>query len=361
MQHSRSTITSFRDLLDPGALPVHGSTLRAEDFVLQDGQWCVIVPLAEHQLDVRLSGDPASMTCILDGEEYRFLHPYRKTLHHAGASAQEWFDHFCTLQADSMPGPERSWEGTSVQAMLTRAEHGITAYDQRERSGSELGGVQEAQAWLDANLADTQVSATVHPLGELPLRTDGTFSGQVLCRIRDDEIDGYLAVAVASDLPPAQFYEVPGYMHATSPHVHVHSSGRTMLGYRADMVLDAHSVLPHLGSETTADGCGEKPSGWLLIHISGTRCVLPFPAGASNLIVDVDGDGSQVSVRVASSRKRAQVLEAEDLFDRRWGEFLDDDRALEPATVEAGILRAESTLEHHLTQEQEGDARALTE
>ena len=356
MTHSdSSTASSFRELLDPDALPVYGSTLRAEDFEHHDDRWRARVLTAAAELDVRLTGEKDAMTCLLDGRPYSFLHPYRKTLDEPAATAQEWFDHFCALQAESAPRRERSWERTSVQAMLERAGHGITAYDQRERSGSELRRVADAQAWLDTNLAGTQVSVTVHPLADMPLRTDGKLIGRMLCMIQDDQIAGYRPVPLASDLPVDQFYSIPGFPHGLSPYIHVRTSGHTILGHRADLVLDADDVLPHL---TDNPGSGARETPWLLIHVTGTRCVLPFPASVSNLIVDVDGDGSQVSIRVASSEQRARRLELEDRFDRRWGEFLDDDRPVDPANVAAAMERAESTVDHHIQQERERHADA---
>ena len=310
---------------------------------------------AAAELDVRLEGEKEAMTCLLDGRPYAFLHPYRKTLDEPEATAQEWFDHLCALQAESAPRRERSWEGSSIQAMLERAEHGITAYDQRERSGSELPTVRDVQAWLDANLADTQVATTVHALIDMPLRIDGKLAAPLLCIVEDGEVAGYRPAPVASDLPVDQFYRIPGFPHGLSPYIHVRTSGHTILGHRADLVLDADDVLPHL---TDNPGSGARETPWLLIHVTGTRCVLPFPTSVSNLIVDVDGDGSQVSIRVASAEQRARRLELEDRYDRRWGEFLDDNRSVDPANVAAAMERAESAVDHHIQQERERHADA---
>ncbi|MCT2176358.1 hypothetical protein M3F63_01530 [Brachybacterium muris] len=220
MTHSdSSTASSFRELLDPDALPVYGSTLRAEDFEHHDDRWRARVLTAAAELDVRLTGEKDAMTCLLDGRPYSFLHPYRKTLDEPEATAQEWFDHLCALQAESAPRRERSWEGTSVQAMLERAGHGITAYDQRERSGSELPTVRDFQAWLDANLADTQVATTVHALIDMPLRIDGKLAAPLLCIVEDGEVAGYRPAPVASDLPVDQFYRIPGFPHGLSPYI----------------------------------------------------------------------------------------------------------------------------------------------
>lgn len=338
---SRPVPGPLREHLDHEALPVHGAHLEPEDFIPVPGGWEARQEIDGRSRTVRLLLDDGGLVrCEIDGEPVPYPDPYWKHSLADVAPAQGWFDHFAGRDAEGRR-QATAWEGESVEAMLRRAEHNVVAYDEQEISGSALRTLGDLQAWLDEHLAPTNMRASARLLRGFPSRIDDKLApGRLLVAMEEGEIVSYCAAVVGTDIFPYAWFDFMPGASVMEPRIEMLSEGPAMISNAGDWLLE-EAPLREAGALVDVVAEASLREEWAVILVQGLPYAIPFPADGANLRIRLDGDASRVEIVVSSSAVRAEHLRARDLYERRWGRFLDDSVVLSDEELRAGIERAE--------------------
>jgi hypothetical protein len=337
--------------------PVRGWTARARTAEGQDVQYVVWGrPGAGEDLDtcpvrcgIRDDHDAPSADAV-DGLR-PLLDPFRRTLGEP-APVQDWYDAICMEDAAWAVAQrhQRRWGGAALDDVVTRVEHGISAYEQHEVAVSTFGSLADVQAWIDEALAKTQVRLEALVLTDFPYVPGEMRDGMLLQAVVDDEVVGYAPIAVATNLDSAEWLDSPVAEIAPRPRAELRMSGATRMGMNARFVQAWGDVRAQATLTGGAVPCPD-PDGWLILGIIGTDIAVPVPAGAANLLIETDDDGAMVVISVHPSLEREKHHRDRAGFERRWGRWLDDDVVLTDEELNEGIARAEQALRAALAKE----------
>ena len=292
----------------------------------------------------------ASHDLAADGrtpEKWRTIeHPYTRAgsvwsgsvLSGAEAPVEDWVDAIGIADAKGRRvREERGLAGVSLEAAVKRLEHDIVEYRSEEVRCPQgrRASLAPLQEWLDRVLAQAAVRVEVAALARLPETADVA----VLRAWGTDEPMTWMPYTIE---PRAQHYWRTGLPQTGGPHPTVTTmhSGAQLLSATGDAVLE-WSLLEEF---ITLDAVASLSAAWWVIHVVDTDYALVFPREVMNVLVDIDGDDSVVTISVQPTAQRERFHRHRIRFEKTWGRWLDDGAALTADDLRNGVSEAESEL-----------------
>lgn len=306
------------------------------------------------------SVDPTPLfTCTVDGEPRALVDRFTYEDHGSVHPALDWFRWILgesrRHRATSPERAQRPFDGDSLDAVLMRAERGITRYDDHERATSSFTDAAHLQAWLDDILQDSPARIVVSELDSHAFEIAHPEASVLEEHVYDRMGAGangaggnigpgepgfrqrWAARAVAPWMPPEAWYGDAPHSPA-HPFLDLRMEGALIERYHADWCSLEEDLTHYL---STSPGTDDR---WFVLHLVGTPTMLPFPREDTMLRVYTDDDGAMVYISLRHLPRRVIELRSEETFRIRWAAWLAADHPLDPAVAHETRERIERSM-----------------
>lgn len=242
---------------------------------------------------------------------------------HEEVTTLEWYDLILLTDADGHWAKRNDpWEGDDFDSRMTRIEHNIVR--KSEKHVPVMGDLAEFEAQINEALKNTTLSVEVFSVGEVPLSFDDQMTSQRPVRLNLDGVyersDSWL-VAPGWQNPDA-------FSKQVYPNVVLRTSGSVIMDLDSVNVVHMPHYLEHNPVSKTYD------TQWWLVQITGTDIGIPVIAEYSAITINTDYDGSFISISGTRIDQLQKRLKLEDLHNRRWGRWMDDNQEISQAEMQ---------------------------
>ena len=363
-------VPSIGAYLKRAYLPPYGTTLDPSQFHWtapdghEGGGWRVSARNTDGVLGeylIKLTGGdddgPGLAVCWRDGQQCDYEDAVTLSHNKDGeATVRRWYDWVLRQDAaGALATRANQWDGDDLAAKMHRLEHGVVIGDEHQcfPRGWTLGKFQQ---WLDKASALSPVVVKAYAVKKRHRMKLDAHS------ILEDTLFATTEHLNCSNEPDKKTFETFGFHISMTPNrwlrggPHVNMGGFTtatpevlplmtllMQGSQIGMIC-AHAFVPfnkmaelyELDDDVAAD------DEWWAIRAEGTNLALVFPRNHVNLFAETKGDGAELSIRVADHKGQTDENRLTDRFNRVWGAWLDQSRALTPEELNVGIAHAEA-------------------
>lgn len=240
---------------------------------------------------------------------------------------------------------DNRWGGEDLKTTLEKVERNIVEFTDRYVHLSQFATAQDLLNWLSKH-APGQVlgweTFAVDPqqfeelskgvIGLVGFNTYDATDPQALETL-------YYPAAFYPQLPVERYFTIErkdGTSYSVQPHMGIRHDGNALTHFESSYVVpweDIHPALTPLNpSDTLEQGT------WLALHIPTAPMVLLLPLGGKALLhLYTDDDGIMTSLNVLGENGVLGEIYPQEMFNRRWGAYRDENTALDPEQIRADI------------------------
>ncbi|WP_237208470.1 hypothetical protein [Rothia nasimurium] len=362
----------------PGYRYPYGTDLTVADLVQNDGNLAPRLELTatfpdgtDHTYLLHVIPGTTLGEVLKDGQPWEFSllgfeHPIRYDLDilevEDRALQAQWFDavlreHAAAYrEAATQANPEsteKRYSGETLDSQLERIEKNIVSYDDRYVDLGCLRSLGGLKAWLTKHAPHQSAGWEFFTIDEtrLPEVTGKNFL--MFENMNTDADHGpdnprvtYPPHAFRAGMTADDYTLMPsgqGELTDITPYLGFRLDGRTVTHFNSLAVLSYERVkdlLTPAREQDFLDGV------WLAVRAVGLPMVLLIPPAGALLHLYIDEDGAMTVLEVCNWDYTVIDLFNTEMFNRRWGEYLDENRP-----VPADIIAQDITILHDLLEE----------
>ncbi|GAB3847815.1 hypothetical protein [Nesterenkonia populi] len=280
--------------------------------------------------------------CWRDGEQMVCVDPWTHR-RSTRAAWSLWSDWIARQDAAQRLSEDDEWTGDDVGSMLLRAEHNVVSFGDEHTNSANHPSVGDMQGWLDEHTQDMPAQFTVHAAWPETLETH-----PMLCTGKSPEHEepNTRVLGVISE-PPAETAARRCAMEEHGLSCKAFASmmyeGPTVEAFHSDWGVDAAGL--------ELDASPELRPRMFFIQPQQLDVGLMVPAEGAILAFHHDNDGARADLRVACEAKQAEQNRLEDLYERKWGAWLDESITIPPRGLRTGERSIYQAIEEARTKE----------